>query len=292
MEFFDWMGIPQAILSYLNFDFGNTIESIQSVRLQTVLITLYVTIGLYLLGHLFGGFGLYKMAKRAEDKLAWMAFVPFLNTYLAGRLAGQVNLFGAKVKRMGLYAAILEFLYVGINIFTLTVNILLLNPAYNALVETEVNSVTYLSTELLPLDRLPMAIRWMPTTLNVMEIISLILYFITLFAFVMLYAAFFRKYYARSPYIMAFLCSFLPVRGFVLFAVRNNTPVDYNAWMQERIRMMQQQQYGGAPYGRPPYGGPTAPSNPAPSQSSPEDEPFSDTAGPSAPPDDEPFSDL
>ncbi len=34
---------------------------------------------------------------------------------------------------------------------------------------------------------------------------------------------------------MTFLCAVLPCRGFVLFAVRNNTPIDYNEYMRKRM---------------------------------------------------------
>ncbi len=289
MEFFDWMGIPQAILGLFRFDVDESVASIIEMQMQVLVITLWIAAGLYLLGHLFGGFGLYKMAKRAGEKNAWMAFVPVLCTYLAGRLAGETSVFGVKVKRIGLYAAIAEVLYIAINIFTLTLSMLMMRPEWYELTRTETAAATYLGTEL-NVELMPSQYRWMPTALNVMNIIEIVWYFVTLFLFIVLFIAFFRKYYARSPLIMAFLCSILPVRGYVLFAVRNNTPVDYNAWMQERIRRMQQQQTQqyGTPYGGP-YGGSYGPAGGAPA------EPFSDTAsGESAPPqnDDEPFSDL
>ncbi len=295
MEFFDWMAIPETILSFFNFSVDETVESIMRVQLQTLIITLYVTAGLYLLGHLFGGFGLYKMAKRAGDKCAWMAFLPFLNTYLSGRLAGETNVFGTKVKRMGLYAALLEFVYVAINIFTLFLSMFMMRPEWYKLTYTETAAGTFLGTELAA-DNMPVGLRWMPTTLNVMNIVGIVWYFVTLFAFIVLYAAFFRKYFARSPYMMAFLCSFFPVRGYVFFAVRNNKPVDYNEWLQERIRRMQQSQNL--------YGYPPRPQNGAPSAG----EPFADTsgtdasaaggtesgdpAGTASPGSDEPFSDF
>lgn len=302
MEFFDWMGIPQAILSFWNFTVEGTVSSILGVQMKVLVITLWVTLGLYLIGHLFGGFGLYKMAKRAGDKFAWMAFVPVLNTYLSGRLAGEtVNVFGAKVKHFGIYAAIIEFVYIAVNAFTLTISMLLMRPEWNQITETVVGDQIFYGTELVALEELPRAVQWMPTALNVMEIIGLVWYFITLFAFVMLYTSFFRKYFARSPFMMAFLCSLFPVRGYVLFAVRNNAPIDYDRWMQERIRRMQQQQYGQPPYGQPPYGNGGAPYGQQPYGQPPygggtnggePSEPFSDVTGGGGSHDDEPFSDL
>lgn len=308
MEFFDWMGIPQVILSFWNFTVEGEVGAILSVQMRVLVITLWATLGLYLVGHLFGGIGLYKMAKRAEDKFAWMAFVPVLNTYLSGRLAGEtVNVFGAKVKHFGIITAAIELVYIAINVFTLTISMLLMQPDWNVITETVVGDQVFYGTEL-NISAIPRAVQWMPTALNVMDIIGLVWYFITLFAFVMLYSAFFRKYYARSPFMMAFLCSLFPVRGYVLFAVRNNAPVDYDRWMQERVRRMQQQQYGygqppygGTPYGnQPPYNGQPPYGNQPPYGGTPyggssyggEDAPFSDVTGENGTHDDEPFSDL
>ncbi len=285
MEFFDWMGVPQAILGFFNFDGDQSLDSILAIQMKMLVITLIVAAGLYLLGHLFGGFGLYKIAKRAGDKFAWMAFVPILNTYLAGRIAGETNVFGFKVKHMGVLAAILEFVYIAVNVFTLVLSMLMLNNTFYGIVDRKVGETVFRSLEMKAIEGIPTELRWMVTALNVVNIIEIVWYFVVLFAFIMLYSAFFRKYYARSPFMMAFLCSIFPVRGYVLFAVRNNAPVDYNEWMQERLRRMQQQQAQqyGAPYGQPPQG-----QGPA--------EPFTDTTGSSSadgsPSDDEPFSDI
>lgn len=299
MEFFSWMIVPQIVLSFLSFEVDDTVASVVAMQRMAMIISLSVAGGLYVIGHIFGGIGLYTMAKRAGDKFAWMAFVPFLNTYLSGRLAGETSVFGVKVKRIGLYVTIAEVLYVGIEIFSLVLSMQLLNAAWCDFATQNVNGVQVPVGLEYVLDRMPIAMRWMPTAETVVAIVAEIWSLITLFAFIMLYSAFFRKYYAGGPFVMAFLCSFFPVRGYVLFAVRHNTPVDYNQWMQERIRRMQQQQqphgpYGGGGYGGGPYGGPYgggsgegyggSGGNGGGPQSP--DEPFSDASS------DEPFSDL
>ena len=53
---------------------------------------------------------------------------------------------------------------------------------------------------------------------------------------------------------MTVISVILPLRGFVLFAVRNNTPVDYEAYLRER--------YGR--YQAPPDGGSRPPEQPDP----------------------------
>ena len=298
MEFFSWMGIPQAFLSLWNFevDENATIGDICAAQMQILVISLCVAAGLFLLGHLFGGFGLYKLAKRAGDKFAWMAFVPILNTYLSGRLAGETKVFGVKCKRIGLYGAIVEALFIALNVYVLILQMLMLNSTFYTVEQTAVGTDIYLSLTMKELNEIPRGYQWMSISLNVVDIIEIVWYFVTLVTFIMLYSAFFRKYYARSPFTMAFLCSFFPVRGYVLFAVRNNAAIDYDQWMQANIRRMQQQQaqqYGGP---QPPYGG----SYGGNSYGGPQgDEPFSDVSGTNdstnggTPPDsNEPFSDL
>ncbi len=299
MEFFEWMSIPQMVLYYFTPGF-NTIDEFLSLDRKILLISMLVAAGIYLLSHLLGGFGLYKIAKRAGEKLAWMAFVPFLNTYLAGRIAGETNIFGIKCKRIGLYAAIAEVVYVALNIFVLVISLTLARPEWNEFTYETVGENVYITGTQYIVSNIPVGLRWMANAEFALEIVAQIWYFVMVLTFCMMFFAFFRKYYARSPFLMAFLCSFFPVRGFVLFAVRNNAAVDYQAWMQERIRRMQQQQqqmYG--PYSQPPYGTPYG--NQQPPQnggSGTPEEPFGDFGGSNEsgngtpPPPDEPFSDL
>lgn len=292
MEFFEWIGIPQSVLSLFAFDVSS-VEEVLAIEMRTMVICLWVAAGIYLVGHLLGGFGLFRIAKRAGEKLAWMAFVPFLNTYLAGKIAGETSVFGIKCKRFGLYAAIAEFLYVALNVFVLVLSMLLLSrPEWHEFVYASDGVVV--GTEYVT-DAIPVGLRWMPTAELAVTIVADVLYFVMLFLFCVMFYAFFRKYYAKGPFIMTFLCSLLPFRGFVLFAVRNNAPVDYNAWMAERYRRyqaQQQQMYGRPPY-NPPYNQPyNPPYNPPPASGEPpKDQPFGDL-GDNKPDDNEPFSDL
>lgn len=297
MEFFSWMVDPLQIIDFFSFSKNSTFDAAMSHVIEVVTIEFWIAVGLYLLGHIFGGFGLYKLAKRAGDKFAWMAFVPILNTYLSGRLAGETKVFGAKCKRLGLYVSLIEILYIAISAFMLVLSFCMLRGAFIDISDrqlsdgTIVRILTFKSVETVPVN-----IRWIMKAYDIIYFIKLFWYFVTLFMFIMLYSAFFRKYYARSPFTMAFLCSFFPVRGYVLFAVRNNAAIDYDQWMQANIRRMQQQQaqqYGGP---QPPYGGSYGGNSYGGPQGG---EPFSDVSGTNdstnggTPPDsNEPFSDL
>ena len=221
MEFIDWLGRTLVLMEY--FGVGN------------IWILLGIGGGLALLCLVFGGFGIMKMCEKAGIARGWLGFLPFANTYMCGKLAGESSVFGAKMKRPGLWAMLMEIVVVAVNIFSIVLVLEL--TKYYALVNVDGETVYQLVEEYVPISR-----RWMILTSNIIDIVAAVLSFVQLFFFWVLYLAFFRKYYVRSPFLMTFLCAFLPFRGFVLFAVRNNTPIDYNAWMQQRMQEYQMRQ--------------------------------------------------
>ena len=95
------------------------------------------------------------------------------------------------------------------------------------------------------------------------EIVAYLLWFVVLIFFCVMFTAFYRKYYVRSPFLMVFLSVVLPARGFTIFAVRNNRAVDYNEYLRRRMEAYSRRNdpYGpsGGPYSGPysgPYRGP------------------------------------
>lgn len=89
---------------------------------------------------------------------------------------------------------------------------------------------------------------WLVNTMNFFSIFCTIFYFIWLVLFIFLCMSFFRTYASASYIWMVVLCAILPVvTGFLIFAFRNRSPIDYDKYMQERmerIRRAQQAQYG------------------------------------------------
>lgn len=245
MEFFAWLNVSDIIFYYSG-------TNIPDATYYGILFG--IPAGLLLMCLIFGGIGLYTMAKRAGKKHAWLAFLPFANTYYAGVLGGETKVFGAKMKRAGLYAMLAEIAYVALNIFLLVLTFYL-DRFYEP---TEVFSTSgeLIGTRLvLNTDLIPANMLWSVSAVKVLEIVTYPMYLAQLFLFCILYNSVFRKYYARSPFLMTFLCAILPFRGFVLFAVRNNTPIDYEALMRKRMEAYQRAQQ--ARYGnyQPPYSG-------------------------------------
>lgn len=293
MEFFQWIVVPQTIIdSYLSYNglAAETISEYVDIILRMNFIALYAALGLYLICHLFGGFGLYTMAKKANISGRWMAFVPFLNTYLSGKLAGEFTVFGKKMKRGGLYTMLVEILLVALYIFVLVVEFQRLDPAF--MVEKFDASGSWYEFDI---SLVPLAARGVVQAADILSYIAYGLEFVLLFFMCILYNAFFKKYYARSPFLMTFLCAVLPLRGYVLFAVRNNAPIDYTAYMRRRMEEAARRQgynpYGpanGNPYGPPHNGGGSY----TPPSGGP-DEPFSDFGSSNGSNDEnKPFSDF
>ena len=92
MEIFVFLAIPQMIFSYA---YGG------EITYNMLFISLGVAAGLYLGFLILGGFGLHEMAKKQHLKHAWLGFLPFANTYFAGKIAGETSFFGQKMKRAG-----------------------------------------------------------------------------------------------------------------------------------------------------------------------------------------------
>lgn len=244
MEFFDWLGVPQIVVDYLNL----TVESADDAAAlitRILMISAIVAGALYVVGLLCGGLGLMKMAKREGISYWWIGFLPFGNTYLIGKLAGETQIFGQKCKRIGLYAMLAEIVYVIIGIAMLVLSFMLVNGDFYELKGEGENAYYAFSSELFKMYN--PGYGWLITLQNVLEYVSYAMWFVTLFMMCSLFTAFFRKYYARSPFIMTFLCALLPLEGFVLLAVRNNKPVDYQAYQRRRYEEMrkQEQQYYG-----------------------------------------------
>ena len=243
-------------------DLQTQLEAFVSAYRQAMLIGLCIAAGIYLVCLVMGGIGMHVMAKKRGMKGSWMAFLPFLNTLYAGKLAGETNFFGKKIKWMGGAAALLEFVHVGLSVFSFYILFSFMRPEYCDPITTAdglFGGAEFVSS------KLPVGMRWMLTADNVCEILIYVFYILMLLAMCLMFYSFYRKYYARSPFIMMFLSALFPFRGIVIFAVRNNAPVDYDAWMRQRMEEFNRRQqqnrpgnYGG--YGG--YGGYGTPNDP------------------------------
>ena len=251
MEFFDFAYIAQLLMQYtmsftvaVSADLQTQLEAFVAAYRQAMLIGLCVAAGIYLVCLVMGGIGMHVMAKKRGMKGSWMAFLPFLNTLYAGKLAGETNFFGKKVKWMGGAAALLEFVHVGLSVFSFYILFSFMRPEYCDPITTAdglFGGAEFVSS------KLPVGMRWMLTADTVCEILIYVFYILMLLAMCLMFYSFYRKYYARSPFIMMFLSALFPFRGIVIFAVRNNAPVDYDAWMRRKMEEFNRRQQQNRP---------------------------------------------
>lgn len=209
-----------------------------------ILISAGCAAGFYVVCLVFGGLGMYKMSKNAGIGHRFWAFAPFANTYYAGKIAGEANFFGQKMKRTGLYAMLSELAYFGLTVAYYVCYFLLL-PYYTEEMVTNSGYTRYV----LRSENVPFGMEWMIVGMDVFMILSYLAMIMQVVFFCVLFTALYRKYYARSPFPMTFLSAVLPFRAFVLFAVRNNTPANYDEFVRARMEEMRRRQYGDGNYG-------------------------------------------
>ena len=269
MEFFEFFSVPlmfmRGIINFIVKPEINDVYDYSNVVLSCYLFSALGALAIYLILLVFGGIGLSKLAKKQGLKHRWMAFLPFFNTYYAGKLAGETQFFGQKMKRVGLYAMISEILYVGLQLFVLVADIISFFPQYRTLEITD-GVIEGVDNDAMP--------AWIEPAVTYGNLVAYLLWFFVIVFLCVLYVAFFRKYYARGPSLLAFLSTIFPFRGITIFAVRNNAPVDYNDYIRRRTQAYMRNNGYQPPYG--PYGsqnnGQNGPQN---------DDPFEGFGGPS-----------
>ena len=274
MEFFEYVRIPQYIIQLLR-QFIDT-SSTAGISLEEFYILLAVAGGAYLFCLILGGLSLYEMAERAGIKHSWLGFLPFVNTYYAGKVAGETSFFGRKMKRAGLYAMLAEIVYCVLEGCSLVASALLSNPAY-----FETNIIGGSSTLIQDIANVPVGLRWLVSGSTWFAILALIFNLVMLVLLVALYMGLYRKYSPRNSFWMTIVSVLLPVRAFVLFSVRNTPAIDYDEYMAERFKDAMRSMGVEIQEGKPtdPFEGMTPPESP-----------FSEFDDPSEPPSDAPFS--
>lgn len=252
--------------------------SMMGAPVSAPMLYLYGLIGVAIWAALFvlQGFGLSTMAKKRGMDKTWRAFVPFVNIYLLGKLAGDCQFFGKRIKRIGLYTMIAQILVTVLMSLALASEMHLYltygDPSgYN---EQQLPVWTGLSAFSQTAYGYYIAANSFMTIFN-------IAYEVLLFVAM---TGLCQKYYPRNYMLLAFLTLFIPAAHYVIiFALRKRAPIDCQAYMRARYEAHMRQQYGpygqyGAgqqpnPYGGNPYAG-QAPNQPSAPTQTPPDDPF------------------
>jgi hypothetical protein len=188
-----------------------------------ILYDALIALGAYLVIFAFRAVGLFTLARRAGIRHTWFAFVPLLNSYLLGELAGDCSFASLKIKRIGLWyclsegVACIAYILSDIAVLSLYRN----GAMYNSDLGSWVNVADGLA--------------WAQTTDTVMSYVLLVLQLVYIFFFVLAVMSFFRKYAARNAMIFSIGSIFVPIiYSILVFVVRNNAPVDYEQYVRER----------------------------------------------------------
>ena len=221
-------------------------------------------LGLWTALFVLQGIGIYAMATKQGMKKRALAFIPFASIWYVGKLAGECNFFGQRMKRAGMYAMIAQILVAVVSILTIAAEQYLWLTHGAPQMDMEYN--VYYWTALSGFD------------LHVSRFFDVSGYVLSIFQLgfeiflVVVMMGLCKKYAPKNYMMLGFLVLFVPISRFIIiFVLRNRKPIDYEAYMRARHEafMRAQQQYYSRqnPYGNP-YGNPyTRPNSPYGGQS-------------------------
>ena len=202
---------------------------------------------LWIAGYVFLGIGLFTMAKKRKMKIAPLAFVPFASTFLIGKLVGEINFFGKKIKRLGLYAMLVEIVLFALKVVQDVFYLPILIRYFNSPVTSELFAELYGN-----------AIQGVVGVLNpnaygiMLEYVIMGVSFISGLAYFILLMFLFRNYSPKSSFLFILLSVFGKVflganllGPIFVFCIRNNSCEEYREFMRMKMHSM----YGGGnPY--------------------------------------------
>lgn len=238
---------------------------------------------LWVAAFILQGIGIAKMAKNRGLKNRALAFVPFVNIWYIGKLAGEAQFFGQKVKRAGMYAMITQIIA---TIFTI---LMISAEAYLWWKHGAPQMQTQLGIAYWPgLTGFSLSVS---KFYDLSGYVTSILQLVCRIFLVILLMSLYKKYEPRNYFALSMLTLLVPVSRFIiLFVIRGRKAIDYEAYMRARqeayIRRRQQYynqnnnpyrgQYGQNPYGQNPYG----------------QNPYGQNAGQTPPKSEEPFEEF
>ncbi len=213
------------------------------------------------------GVGLYTMAKKREIAKAWFSFVPFVNIWYLGKLAGECYTFGHKVKRVSVFAMVAQMVATLLTVATIVAEAYLYINHGQPIIQEEILAKPY----------------WPDLTGFSAQVESFYVYsdfFLSIFQLIfgilmlMIMTSLCKKYATKNYMPLSMLAFFVPLSRFVIiFCIRKNKAIDYEAYVRKKREefMRRQQQYRNMygnphnPYGNPyanPYGNPYQRQNP------------------------------
>ncbi len=208
---------------------------------------------LFALVFILQGVGISTMAKRRGIDKRWLAFVPFVNIWYVGKLAGDCQFFGQKMKRAGLYAMIGQIVATLVTCAMIASEVYLWTMHGSPDLTTGVwHGLSGFSLTVFNFYDISLYI------VSIAQLVCEILFFILL-------TSLYKQYEPKNYFILSLLTLLVPLaRFFIIFALRNRRAIDYEAYMRARqeayARRRQQYSnpynnpYGNGGYNQSPYG--------------------------------------
>lgn len=178
--------------------------------------------------------GIYTMAKRQNLGKRWLAFIPFFNYILLGRVVGNAIVWGKKIKNVGLWVTITSLISTILNlILDYGYYLVVFQKIFNVTVYFDSNSFLYL---------LACQEGVFYEVLSVVSIVPDIAY---IFFEVSIIFMVFRMYAPERSLLYSLASVFIePFFGILLFMVRNRRRYSREDFMRERAEFRAYDPFG------------------------------------------------
>ncbi len=187
-----------------------------------------IEIILYVVSYVFKSIAIYVLSKRNGFKKLYLAFIPFLNFILVGKLIGKIILWGKPVKNIGVWVCVfsaLEFvigIFYGLETYVEILRMVLeLFTKGTVVINSTLVDFIYGNTILL----------------YALEISYAIVGIGKIFFDVSMMFALFRKYVPQNYFLYGMLSIFFDFMfGFLLFSLRNKEPMTQEEYLRQMAR--------------------------------------------------------
>ena len=189
-------------------------------------ITYWIIIGIVaIVNYIFKAIGLYVIAKNKKMDIKWFAFLPFVNNYLLGRLAGETVLINMKIKNSGLMILITELAKF---VITTVFYVLYYMPYIQDMLAGAYSLFDLLNGAVEAQDITVGA------GLSALQLFTSIFSLSFIFLFISVLITFFRKYAPNNYMAYSIISIFLSIEGIFIFMVRNKKEVNYNEYLKTK----------------------------------------------------------
>ncbi len=231
-------------------DIANSMALDPVVEFTYSIISIIISLALFVLK----GFAIYTMAKKRDFDKLWMAYVPFLNYILLGKLIGKVTIWGKVVKNLGLFVCIATAVSTVLDYAIYAGN-------YIAIIENAFRIKFEFATDFITNWVNRKTILW-----NICSDVHIVVVIISTILECWLIFTIFRMYAPERSFMYSLIAIFFDFTfPILLFMVRNNQVITFEDFLRTRNRYYNQNpnNYGGynQGYNGGYYSNPTPPTN-------------------------------